>query len=568
MLKSIFFCSFIISFIYLFILLTFFRKKISPYYIMLFSSILISNFGYLQLAFVDNLKMALMANQTIYLGTSFSSFFLFMCVADLCKNKIRLFTQVLLILYGMTIFLIASSYPHLKWYYKDVKLIFENGVSVIKKEYGFFHAFYPLYLLIATASGFYLIIKSFYHRKTVSYKNSILLMTATTMIVIAYAVEKITGTYMPLVSMSYVVGQTIVLFILLREKDFDVGYISSELILETSIGGIVCFDSKKRFLGADQDAYNWFYEISGLKIDSKFKSENSDFFSYIEECITGENKKEQELFFRNERYYSVEHIVKREKTRNMIHCFFLKDVTIDQLHHQEMKNINDNLEKIVYEKTKKMRRIQNDIIRSMAITVENRDSNTGGHIQRTSDVVKIFTDHLIKTRKFKDTFSDERFRATVRAAYLHDFGKIAIPDKILNKPGRFDPDEYEEMKKHSEKGAAIVKKILTHSEDRTFKEIAENVAHYHHEKWNGLGYPDQISGENIPFEARIMALADVFDALVSKRVYKDSMSFDDAFKIIEEDAGEHFDPELAVEFLVCRNEIEEFYNSCNERESD
>lgn len=116
---------------------------------------------------------------------------------------------------------------------------------------------------------------------------------------------------------------------------------------------------------------------------------------------------------------------------------------------------------------------------------------------------------------------------------------------------------------HSAKGAVIVNKILNNTDDEEFKNIAVNVAHFHHEKWNGQGYPDCINENEIPFEARIMALADVFDALVSKRVYKDSFDYDKAFNIIEESSGTHFDPELCKDFLECRKILEELYSSYN-----
>ena len=117
------------------------------------------------------------------------------------------------------------------------------------------------------------------------------------------------------------------------------------------------------------------------------------------------------------------------------------------------------------------------------------------------------------------------------------------------------------MQTHAEKGAKIVQKLLSHYEDDLFRKIAVNVAHFHHEKWNGKGYPSQLSGTDIPFEARVMALADVFDALVSKRVYKSRMSYDQAFEIIRKDSGSHFDPDLSVEFIQCREKLEALYNS-------
>ena len=143
---------------------------------------------------------------------------------------------------------------------------------------------------------------------------------------------------------------------------------------------------------------------------------------------------------------------------------------------------------------------------------------------------------------------------------MHDLGKIAIDDAVLRKPGKYTDEEFSQMKKHAEEGAKIVENILQGVEDDSFVQIAKNIAHYHHEKWNGKGYPLGLAGENIPIEARIMALADVFDALVSKRCYKEAFSYDKAFCIIEESLGEHFDPELGRIFVECRPELEALYD--------
>ncbi|MGN1406556.1 MAG: HD-GYP domain-containing protein, partial [Erysipelotrichaceae bacterium] len=232
--------------------------------------------------------------------------------------------------------------------------------------------------------------------------------------------------------------------------------------------------------------------------------------------------------------------------------------TDEQLYLQLMEHYNDELTKQVKEKTSRLIEVQNDIIVSMASIVENRDNDTGGHVRRTSDVVKVFVDHLLQDKGYK-YLNRETADRIIKAAPLHDFGKIAIPDSILNKPGKYVPEEYEIMKQHSVKGAEIVERILQNSDDLSFKNIAVNVAHYHHEKWDGSGYPSGLKEEEIPFEARIMALADVFDALVSRRVYKQQYSFDKAFSIIEESSGSHFDPVLCKEFIKCRAQIEKLY---------
>ena len=211
-------------------------------------------------------------------------------------------------------------------------------------------------------------------------------------------------------------------------------------------------------------------------------------------------------------------------------------------------------------KTRKILSIQNSIVTGMAVMIESRDNSTGGHIMRTSDCVKIFINELKKSPEFSfltDSFCD----SVIKAAPMHDLGKIAVDDAILRKPGKFTDEEYEKMKIHSKEGARIVKNVLKEVEDDEFVNIAVNIAHYHHEKFDGQGYPEKLSGSAIPLEARIMALADVFDALVSKRCYKDSFSYDKAFEIIKDSLGTHFDPELGTAFIQCRQKLEALYDS-------
>ena len=151
---------------------------------------------------------------------------------------------------------------------------------------------------------------------------------------------------------------------------------------------------------------------------------------------------------------------------------------------------------------------------------------------------------------------------------MHDLGKIAVDDAILRNPNRFTPEEYEVMKKHAAEGARIVHEILKDTDDKAFHHLAENVAHYHHERWDGSGYPEGLKGEEIPLEARIMAIADVYDALVSKRVYKERMSFEEADRIISEGMGTHFDPQLKECYEKARPRLEEYYRAENQAEEE
>ena len=201
--------------------------------------------------------------------------------------------------------------------------------------------------------------------------------------------------------------------------------------------------------------------------------------------------------------------------------------------------------------------LQDKLVLGMATMVESRDNSTGGHIKRTSDIVRFLVEEMMK-----DPFinlNHEFYEGLVKAAPMHDLGKIAIDDIILRKPGKFTDEDYLIMKTHPSEGAKILTEILKNVTDKNFEKIAINVAHYHHERWDGNGYPNGLKGEEIPLEARIMAIADVYDALVSKRVYKDEFSFTDAYKIIVENMGKQFDPGLEKYFARAREKIENYY---------
>lgn len=199
--------------------------------------------------------------------------------------------------------------------------------------------------------------------------------------------------------------------------------------------------------------------------------------------------------------------------------------------------------------------IQNKTIMGIADLVESRSGETGQHVKRTSHLVNMILMQAKKKGKWTEILTDEYIDYVTRAAPMHDLGKIVIPDAILNKPGKFTPEEFEIMKTHASAGGKIVYDIIGGVAEKNYVDIASDIASYHHEKWNGKGYPNGKAGEEIPLCARIMAVADVFDALVSERCYKKPMSYDDAFALIERESGEHFDPDVVELFMELKDEI-------------
>ena len=209
-------------------------------------------------------------------------------------------------------------------------------------------------------------------------------------------------------------------------------------------------------------------------------------------------------------------------------------------------------------------KLHTETVTGFANLIENRDNNTGGHIRRTSRYVELIADELRSRGIHSETLTKDYISDLCKAAPMHDIGKIAVPDAVLQKPGKLTDEEYSMMKQHAEKGGDIIRETFRNMGDEDYRRMAFEVARYHHEKWNGRGYPDGLSGEDIPLCARIMAVADVFDAVSEKRCYRDAMPLDKCFGIIEQGSGADFDPVIAGVFLDIRSKVERVHSELSD----
>ena len=209
----------------------------------------------------------------------------------------------------------------------------------------------------------------------------------------------------------------------------------------------------------------------------------------------------------------------------------------------------------VQEKNKTISRMQNGLILVLADMVESRDQCTGDHVRKTAAYTRIILEQMRKEGIYADQLSDAYIEDVVNSAPLHDVGKIQVSDTILNKPGKLTDEEFAVMKSHTTAGGEVIAHAIALVSDAGYLAEAKNLATYHHERWDGRGYPTGLKGEEIPLSARVMAVADVFDALVSRRSYKAPFSFEKAMDIIREEAGTHFDPQVAKAFLDAEAEV-------------
>lgn len=215
----------------------------------------------------------------------------------------------------------------------------------------------------------------------------------------------------------------------------------------------------------------------------------------------------------------------------------------------ELQYFNDNLQKMVEEKTENVSNLQNALLQTIAELVEYRDNITGGHIERTQRGIKLLLEEMERSNVYREEAKDWNIDLLLQSCQLHDVGKISIADSILKKPGKLTDEEFEAMKNHAAFGEKIIEKIETLAKESDFLKYAKIFAASHHEKWDGTGYPRGLKGKDIPLLGRIMALADVYDALVSARPYKKAFTHEEAVKIITETSGTQFDPVLVEVFL-------------------
>ena len=232
---------------------------------------------------------------------------------------------------------------------------------------------------------------------------------------------------------------------------------------------------------------------------------------------------------------------------------------IENLYHSEVKNAEDMVQNIENQakQNEVISKLQNGLILVLADIVESRDKCTGDHVRKTADYTRIIMEQMKREGFYTDQLTDEFIEDVVNSAPLHDVGKIHVPDAILNKPGKLTDEEFEEIKSHTSAGRDVIDSAIAMVSEGSsgYLNEARNLAYCHHEKWNGRGYPQGIQGEEIPLSARIMAVADVFDALISRRSYKEPFTVEKAMEIIREGSGTHFDPKVAEAFLHAEEEV-------------
>ncbi len=505
----------------------------------------------------STLEGMVIAQKVIYAGGCYVYFYMLLFYLNFCRIRIPRIVSELLQAFSFCMLIIAFTFDRHQLLYRSYSLGEANGVPVLEKEYGIAHHAY-IAMMACYCVAFIVLAVRYYrtHLKGRRRTQSLILLFVALCPTASYILQK-TASKVDLVPFGLCISLVLIIYLIYVERIYDVTGLAKDYVFSSiDDTALIVIDTDQYYKGSNELAKELFPVLKSASTMERLETLSQ---------LLGDLKTDEEGFILvGDKVYEPKVKKVQNKGRTVGHVIWISDVTVEREHIRFVENYQKKLEHDVKEKTEHIEQLQQKIVLGMANIIENRDANTGGHIRRTSDVVSILVDAIQKDGQLG--LSEEFCTTIVRTAPLHDIGKIAVEDRILKKPGKYTPEEFEIMKTHTTKGAQIIPSMLRDVTDENTLRIACNIAKYHHEKWSGQGYPEHLSGENIPIEARIMAIADVYDALVSERCYKEAMSFDQAYDIITESMGSHFDPGLEKYFIQCRAELEEYYTYANQKQ--
>lgn len=558
---GVFLLSFLLTLLYIFR----WQKQFQIHMTAVFILIPIVNLGYLLMYTNHEPETAVALLKVIYCGGCYLPWLITMCELNLCEIKVSKTLRMGVLLLSTAVYLSVLTIGYIPLFYRSLTLERVGEVWVQHKVYGPFHTLHYICVAMYLITDLAVIIYSYRNKQQVSRRILLLLFFPGLVSVFSYfATRVLLQTGYEAMPLSYMLAQIVYLVIARRMAYYNVSEMVIESMVQSGDTGFITADLDGRYLGSNETARKILPALDTLTVDQPIRKSPALQGTVIEWLDRFRSGSGDGRFLYNtpgpeEKIYIV---TVSDLFDGRLLCgyqIFLQDDTQNQKYIRLLDQYNSDLQAEVETKTERIVAMHDNLILSMAAMVESRDNSTGGHIRRTSEGVRMLIEAMREDGK--NRLSDTFCRNIIKAAPMHDLGKIAVDDAILRKPGRFTPEEFEKMKAHAAEGARIVHEILLDTEDEDFRSIAENIAHYHHERMDGSGYPEGLRGEEIPLEARIMAIADVYDALVSRRVYKDAFSFGKADRIILEGMGTQFDPALERYYRAARPRLEAYYSA-------
>ena len=546
------------------------NKRYNIYFTLLFCLIPFSCYGYFQTEIAETVGTYILGTKLIYLGGCFCMLATTLNIMELCHVKMKRVYKFILFLLSLFSYLSVLTIGSFSFFYKSVTLTFTADLGrVVTKNYGVGHTIFHILVVFSFVLAILALFEGYRRSDKVS-RITVLLLFIMMLISGFFYIAARLPVYIPeMTPLGYVIAQVVFLLIADRLVLYDMDSSVIDVSVQRGQIGVVSFDTKLRYLGSNDVAKEFFPDLVDLPVDKNVTQDPNKIASHFVEWIR-EVKESPEvvekIYRKNGHVFKILGDEMMDNGRVRGYTFMINDDTEEQEYKRLLKNYNESLESDVEQKTKHIVEMYDRIVMGMVDVVESRDINTGGHVRRSSHGVRILVGEMKKDPSLKLT--DKFCEDVIKAAPMHDLGKIAVDDAVLRKKGRFTDEEYAMMKIHPAKGAEILHNVLEPLEDQEFARIAENVAHYHHERPDGKGYPDHLKGDEIPLEARIMAIADVYDALVSKRCYKDRMSFEEADRIMLDGMGSQFDASLEPYYIAAREKLEAYYLKCFEDDDD
>lgn len=526
-------------------------SRLQTILVILLYSLLFNIVGYTLEMEAKTQELAMQSVKMTYIGKPFVVFTMYVFVMEYCgvsikKSHRNFFYAICVAIAGLVY---TNEYHHL--FYSSVSYTNDGLFPHLVLKHGIFYNLYSIILLYYFVGMVYVCVRKYRQndseiiRKQVSVLMVMVLFSCGCLVLFLF---NLTNGY-DTTALAYIVAVFLFERLMRKYKLFDTLTLAKEEAVEHMSNGLIVVNVYGDMVYSNDEADRVLLYIRkhGNKgIEYLEELANNSKYMFVDECSQGDGNKHADSekcvyeltmheIFRNENSYGK--------------ILLITEITDSYYYTERLQN---ELKK----KTREVISIQRDIIGSFASMIEARDGITGLHIKNTANLVKVLVNVMKNNPKYSGIITDEYAQMTAAAAHLHDIGKIAIPDRILQKEGKLTDEEFAIMKTHPVEGAKILENTIKGLESDAYYQIAHDMVLYHHEKYDGSGYPTGISGKNIPLTARIMAVADVYDALRSKRHYKDGFSKEKSMAIMEESKGTHFDADIVTIFLEHIDEME------------
>lgn len=524
------------------IALLFIFKRVSArehfYLVLLMLVINISNIGYCIELLGTNVDRAFGGTAISYMGKCFISYTLFLYSVNVCKIKVPEIIKNLLFLVHWLVYMTVVTSYRFGLYYTGMRYETEGYFPHVVYDHGIVYYIFMAMQITYFIVCVFMMLRVYSKEKDETQKKRIRTLILIMCISGAGLLLFFTGICQGFdtTSIGYTAIAVILFYTIIYEDFMGTVEFAKDVIVDSMNMGIAVTDKNGSGIYTNQTAQK--------VIDLMKNDVAEDCYKEIARYAKAGIRREYEGHIYQ---FGVQELEKDEQLTGYI--YNIQDVTEDARYAEILENA-------ITEKTSDVKRMQHSIIASFADMVEARDTVTGAHVKNTCAYVRIIINGLLSRAGHDGVINRQYAQDTIDAAPLHDIGKIAVSDNILKKPGKLTDEEFEQIKAHSKTGAEIIEHTLAAVEEPAYLVIARDMALYHHERWDGKGYPEGKSGEEIPLCARVMAIADVYDALRSRRSYKEPFTKEKSRMIIKEGAGTQFDPVLVDIFLENIEEIE------------